>query len=264
MNVHRDARRPGGRWIGVELAVLLCACSGGTGGAVGSGGSGGSSGDTCPGVDPIPVGQTPCRTNADCAPSSACMAANIYGTCGGACAPPPPRTCATDQDCGVSMVCVEVVSAEPCVCSPELGTECQPACTTDSCATDERCRTDGHCEPTPCDAGFACPDGQVCDSSRSGVDAHGCGVANCDGDGYACPDGFTCNAVAGADLHGCAPVPCEQGFDCPLNTDCDAASTSPHHCARRSCSTDAQCDCGGCVLGTCQDRLYVCVLPPPP
>jgi hypothetical protein len=52
------------------------------------------------------------------------------------------------------------------------------------------------------------------------------------------------------------------GFKCPPNTDCDAASTSPNHCKRRTCTSDRNCDCGACLQGTCWDTLFVCSPPP--
>jgi hypothetical protein len=49
---------------------------------------------------------------------------------------------------------------------------------------------------------------------------------------------------------------------CPLNFDCVPSSSDLHHCQKRSCTADAKCDCGACVFGRCEDRLFWCSYPP--
>jgi hypothetical protein len=33
---------------------------------------------------------------------------------------------------------------------------------------------------------------------------------------------------------------------------------------KRNCATDRDCDCGACISGACEDRLFGCFPPPPP
>jgi len=254
---------------------------GGTGGIVGSGGSrasggmagaptGGSSGSggvvgalpECPGATPVPPNVQRCRTSTDCTGFGFCTHDYVSGGCG-ACFP-APHDCTTDADCGSGNVCMPSIDG-PCTCGGP-GTLCAGACTTTPCAADETCNvTTGHCGPTPCGSGYTCATGTVCMRDRPDADVHGCAPATCTTDGYACPAGFACVPGSNVDIHGCAPVDCVGGaFKCPTNTDCDPSSTEPHHCATRSCSNDSSCDCGACVQGTCQDRLFVCSPPPPP
>jgi hypothetical protein len=232
---------------------------GGKAGAGGKGGGVGTSLPACPGVDPTPPSQA-CRTSADCM--------NDFGSCGptyhaagcGACIP-PFNTCFPDGGCPGDGVCGP--AANPCGCNFTGGT-CIARCTATSCESGTHCDTaSGLCKPTPCGPNYACGAGTICAPTRAGADAHGCAIASCSTDGFTCPTGFTCTAAAGADANGCYPVSCVGGaFKCPANTDCKPGSTSFHQCDRRACTSDKSCDCGACINGFCQDRLFICSPPP--
>jgi len=58
--------------------------------------------------------------------------------------------------------------------------------------------------------------------------------------------------------NGCSAISCTAGFTCYPDFDCVPTSTDWHHCARRACGTDADCDCGACVNGACQASIWVC------
>lgn len=231
--------------------------SGGTGNA-GSGGMAGSGGSrdsgmpsVCPGSDPPPSGYPTCRTSADCPNQfEECSPEPLFG-CG---VQPPPPECNGDPDCTGGQICLQVVRSG---CSG-LGNHCAPPCTNATCTTDEICAASGHCESTPCTAGFTCGTGTVCGPAKSGADAHGCAPASCASDGYACATGFRCAAGATADAHGCSDISCTEGFVCPANSDCNPTSTGLHRCDPRACTTDANCDCGACIDNVCQARLNVC------
>jgi hypothetical protein len=140
---------------------------------------------------------------------------------------------------------------------------CIPRCTATSCTSFETCDTaSGLCKPKTCGPDLACPSGLICAPTRAGADVYGCAIASCSTDGFKCAAGLACGPGAG-DVNGCSPVSCVGGaFRCPPNTDCKASSTSPHHCERRPCTSDKSCDCGACIDGACQDRLFVCSPPP--
>ena len=288
-------------FIALVLAACISTigCGGGAGdeASSGSGGAGptgtatgpgtgtgtGAGAGVCPGTDPWPEGSTTCRTAEDCAGIGECVAQPIGG-CGGCLG--PPHDCAVDTDCGDMLVC-EPVSGD-CCGSPIEGAQCQARCPDVACPADATCGPTGHCEPTPCDGGYACPADRVCKPETTGADAHGCVLQSCSdghacgegthcdpsspGDpygcaptsctaGYTCPEGTACSSAAPADPHGCAPIHCTEGFTCPVNTDCDPM-LSGHGCADRPCDSDGDCDCGACVLGTCRARLWICDSPP--
>jgi hypothetical protein len=239
------------------------------GGATGSGGMGGTGGKdggtslpACPGVDPTPPAEA-CRTSADCTGMGfGASCGPTYRAAGCGVCLPASHECSGDGGCSPEKVCVP--STAPCQCSGGPGMACALRCTTTSCESGQTCDTaSGLCKPTPCGQDFSCAAGFLCAPTRAGADAHGCAIASCATDGYKCPLGSACTPAADADTNGCSPVSCVGGrFECAANTDCKAASTSPHHCERRACTSDRTCDCGACIEGTCQDRLYVCSPPP--
>ncbi|MBN2193345.1 MAG: hypothetical protein JW751_11065 [Polyangiaceae bacterium] len=229
--------------------------SGATGGIVATGG--GSSGgtgnaDVCPGVEPPDPGYPTCRSQADCQASESCRSdpPTGAGLCG-ACLPTLVE-CDSDASCGAGSVCV--TNPDPCQCRGQ-GTLCVPACTEDSCLPTEACAADGHCVPRRCEEGFECPADQLCAPDRG--DEHGCAWAQCDLGERTCPEGFVCDP--GSSLTGCRRLLCSEGATCPDNHRCPGDGDS---CTRLSCTSDAECDCGACVNGTCMDRPYLCVLLP--
>ncbi len=68
-----------------------------------------------------------------------------------------------------------------------------------------------------------------------------------------CVDDTLCppSMVCGPDHH-CQKIPCKNG--CPDNFLCSPEK----HCVRKSCSLDADCDYGRCVLKTCHDDFGDC------
>src|SRR5450759_4894359 len=169
---------------------------------------------------------------------------------------------------------------------------CVPACTATSCPADQRCGTSGWCELTPCTSGYPCPGGFTCSPTSLGTDSHGCSYTSCTA-GYTCPSGSVCQSgAAGQDRHGCVGNMCTagytcpsdqicysnsssadshggvtnscSGFACPVNQAFQTSSSSGAKCARKTCSTDADCDCGVCLgtvasPGYCASRLAICV-----
>jgi hypothetical protein len=245
--------------------------TGGGGAGTGGGAGGGAAGHTgagglgalpaCPGAQPIPETVRACRTGSDCMPIGICGPNYFSGGCGAAFG--APHECTTDGECGTDRVCV---TAPEAACTQPGGTVCDNRCPKKACAPGETCNaTTGHCAPTPCGADYACREGYLCAPTRDGADAHGCAVAKCTTDGYKCPAGWECRVDAWVQQNGCSPVSCVGGaFQCPPNHDCVASSTSPHHCQPRACTSDKTCDCGACIQGSCQERLFVCSPPPPP
>jgi len=234
----------------------------GDGGGDSDAGGAGTTLPACPGVDPTPAGQA-CRTSADCPQFGSCGPTPQQAVCG-ACIPPLSQ-CSGDGGCSADQVCVPATDYCHCNFAGGPGMTCTFRCTATSCGTFQTCdTTSGLCKPKTCGPDFACGNGCVCAPTRTGADVYGCAIASCGADGYKCPAGFACTPAADADANGCAPVSCVGGgFQCPSNTDCKASSTSPHHCERRACTSDKTCDCGACIQGSCQDRLYVCSPPPP-
>jgi len=126
--------------------------------------------------------------------------------------------------------------------------------------TFEYCLMPGSCAPSGVDAGTPTPECTTDQECPDGVCNHG--TSTCGGEyGYcvdactdgACPDGSFC----ATDGH-CRPLPCEQGFACPVNTRCEPGSTPGHGCLRLNCSTDDECDCGACLNSVCRDGLGRC------
>jgi hypothetical protein len=262
------------------------------GGAVGGGGTGGggtggaTGGPVCPGADPAPSGYPTCHQNTDCHNVGAFCMLSVPAGCGTCMR--ATMQCATDADCNsAALVCVPyTIAPGPCTCPPYDGTQCKPACTSTSCAADEQCLASGHCQPLPCTSGYTCTAGLVCKVGDAAADPHGCVPEACT-QGYACAAGLVCKVGdAAADAHGCAPEACSQGYTCPAGTTCAASSSadphgcSPIHCSTthpcpvnttcdpaapgegcsiRTCTHDAECDCGACVNGACAPHLGVCV-----
>lgn len=136
------------------------------------------------------------------------------------------------------------------------------------CREDADCTGNGeYCAApgSPSCGGAGCP-GEACtvDADCQAVDPASicetdpcCGMLLCTAGCSAenpCAEGMTCNA----DSH-CVPQSCVNS-GCPLNFDCGAGADPS--CARRSCSSDAECD-GYCVLGACYGELGYCDLPKP-
>ena len=251
----------GGGQVGGSGGAAAGGGGGGSGNAAGTGGvpteTGGTAGaggaadsglpSTCPGVTPLPTGTPTCRSQADCLGGAYCNH-DYVGGC-----PSTQHQCSVDGDCTASgTVCLE----GPC------GTLCVARCTSTSCAADQVCAANGHCAPKLCTAGYTCPMDALCSPGNSAADANGCVPKSCSIDGYACPTGFTCAPSSSADPHGCSDISCAAGFTCPLNFDFVPSSSDLHHCHKRSCTTDAKCDCGACVFSECEDRLFLCSYPP--
>jgi hypothetical protein len=156
-------------------------------------------------------------------------------------------------------VCGPIVPGS-CNCSP-TGKECEPACTSTSCAAGEQCLASGHCQTISCTMGYPCAAGFNCLVGGAGADAHGCAPAPCAQGGYVCPAGTTCLAALGADPHGCSPIHCSATQPCPVNMTCDPAAPG-QGCKIRRCTGDGDCDCGACVGGTCAPYLGICASAP--
>lgn len=234
--------------------------SGGAGGSNagaggrGPGGRGGNwAGAVCPGAAPLSGGM-PCRTQSEC-PSAAYFC--VYEitpslTCG---LGPPPPECQTDGDCSTGLICLP---ASGCGVPPR---RCMPACTSTSCAADQRCDANGHCTPIACaNGGYTCPAALICtDEQGRAKDGHGCAARRC-------TEGFTCSAdrrcmvgQTGADANGCVLIPCPE-HACPVNYVCMPGS-SAWGCQVKTCTTDGDCDCGVCAGGRCASRAGVCIQP---
>lgn len=168
-------------------------------------------------------------------------------------------SCNNDADCTVGTVCAaDYLSTHPC--QTGVNTRCLPACTVESCPAGQRCRQDGHCEIVHCSDGYACPEGWTCltENSERLPDANGCVYSRCDADGYTCPAGSRCDTQNGFTNHGCMVYDCVNESPCPLNHACDSTGT---HCERKTCASDAECDCGACFAGECVDSEPFCLTP---
>lgn len=270
---------PGGRASG-GAAPGGAATSGGASGTAGSragaggaspadagidaGGSGGQVVHACSSAIPLPSGTRTCRTQSDCGNYYSCAHDSPGdGQCDLFCA--SGGECTGDADCPPQFVCNEIQTT--CQCGRTIR-RCQSFCSTGSCGSTATCTSDGHCSPISCLGGqYQCPAGTLCGFSPQ-VDSHGCRPAQCNtvlgGDGYVCAAGFECSPTgAGADSHGCVPIPCPS-YACAPNFDCVPGAQDLHGCVRRDCSNDESCDCGACISGKCQDRLFGCFPPPPP
>jgi hypothetical protein len=115
----------------------------------------------------------------------------------------------------------------------QVQTSCIAVCVTQ--CTEETCNGANHCvnsvcTPRPCEEEGANP----------------------------CPDGFVCDAAYTASTTHCAPVSCQDGFECESWQVC-TESSGDHDCAPAACATDADCgSCGYCVNAACSPNLGVC------
>jgi hypothetical protein len=139
---------------------------------------------------PFP-GARECMSSRDCMRFEQCLPPDVDLGCG--IVMKAERACETDGACGTGNVCVEFMAR----CADGLSTVCSPACTTSSCAADERCRSDGHCEAVPCTEGFLCAKNFVC-TPGAGADAHGC-IRR------------TCTMVSDCDCGACTGGECRAG-----------------------------------------------------
>ncbi len=233
----------GGGRAGGGTAGQAGLAGGGAGGAAGSGAVGGSR-MACSDTATIQPTITACRSNAQCGPIGPVVCCTT-GNCWPNACPFPPLYCPTDstvlqckgdQDCDAGGTCVTTRSGCP-QCPHSACHYPAPPCTQspDSCAPTARCQADGGiCVALLCTQGYGC-----------GADDR-CAVGN-----------------PAADVHGCAPAPCNDGWTCPPNTRCTAPSAPVDHgCTLLPCTSDGDCDCGFCVNGTCGSNLGVCSSPP--
>jgi hypothetical protein len=258
----------------------------GTGGRAGAAGSSageaGSSALSCKKNQAPPSGR--CRTTTDCTLGALCSPTPFIGGCGASFV--AMRLCETDTDCADGSVCLELATPP---CTMGTPTQCSAACTATSCPADERCASSGHCEPAPCDDGFDCALGRVCDPGAPGVDFHGCRAADCTLAEISCPDDKTCHVEASnKDANGCAPKQCKagawtcaddqvcgdptiqdaHGCRCASDATCgvDLICNTVGYCSARPCMADDDCECGVCVnapAGQCVADFYYCALAPP-
>lgn len=138
-----------------------------------------------------------------------------------------PGECREDEDC----------KGNGEYCAVEGPSYCGGAgCLLTACSSDGDCQSMGLyvCEPVDCCGGTYC-------------------IPGCDGDDP-CPVGQTCTADSHCVAQSCTSEACPPNFDCGAGAD--------PTCARRPCSSDAECD-GYCVLGSCYDKLGFCDLPKP-
>jgi hypothetical protein len=211
----------------------------------------------CAGVAAIPSDQHACRTSAECPANFGTCQETFFTNACPACA---PTVCAGDADCGAGMTCVAIPNRK-CPC-PESKV-CVAKCSGTACQPGDVCDPQGRCAAQQCTDGYVCRADLICAPTRLYGDGHGCNSKTCDGDGVACADGFTCTPGANGGV--CTAVSCVGGgFKCPMNTECTPNATEPHQCVRRACTSDAGCDCGACIAGRCQDRLFVCSQTPTP
>ena len=147
-------------------------------------------------------------------------------------------TCNATADCDTGLDCAG--PDDPAVCGIAPRQECQSD--TDCQVVDTYCHV-------------------IADScSPDGVGSE-CRPA-CTGDA-ACGTGFRCDA------NHCIAIACDAGFACADREACDPSritNATPiydrhHGCFAVACTTDAICDAGACVNGTCQDGLGTCEKP---
>ncbi len=209
---------------------------------------GGAPGDAC---DPATFGACSdgegCCNHYSCDPSTGtvrfqepdCASACVphMDRCPGTSPPGSPTNglCRSADDCATAPICLPPGGTLPDDCLP-----CQPA--------RHDCNTNADCAPRSVCASIArdC----TCMNEPSMVCVPSCadGSAPCDA-------GETCGA-SGL----CVPTPCNAGYTCGVNTSCQVGSpqADDHGCVRKTCTMDADCDCGACVGGACYDGPGVC------
>lgn len=191
---------------------------------------------------------------------------------------------AAEPCCATRVTCASGVVHEELVCDPACaeGAYCPgyqlPAPGTQTCRWAHECASGtclapgprlcgDECAPRPheCDRHEDCRPGEVCVHEAVPCacdDAHGtfcrprCSPGSCP-DGHACmPDGV------------CAPVHCSAGYACGPNMYCPRPDEDPpgpideHGCARTTCATDADCECGACISRVCWEGPGVCTMDP--
>lgn len=145
----------------------------------------------------------------------------------------------------------------------EGATECRDAAECagiGSCyAPDTGCCSTSVAAPRVCEVDDDCTGDEICEEYEP-TDActFGLGtrcVADCRTGTDPCPEGHACD-----DTGRCTALQCPDAWTCESNFDCDpgAAEADVHGCARRTCSTDGECDCGACVTGACHDGPGAC------
>jgi hypothetical protein len=212
----------------------------------------------CPGTD-LPTGRQLCRTVQDCGPSAfnRCSFEYVPPVGCGACNRPTVQ-CTTDTDCrgdggAADRICVAMDL--PCTCGGQ-NTMCAPGCTATSCGKGSRCNATGRCELIPCTEGYDCGPTALCAPGRPGAFPNGCAIKSCRTDGFACAAGMEC-WPAGGDMNGCGPLRCDHGgAPCPVNSRCVGGGGTG--CQTKSCTQDADCDCGACIQKLCYARLFIC------
>jgi hypothetical protein len=195
-------------------------------------------------------GSVICRSQADCDTATVCVF-NEPLPCGIRNGPAEGR-CESDEQCAVGEIC-EATGEYNC---PPGVRYCRPGCTDSSCSEGWACGDDGRCQAVSCEAGYECPEGQVCEPEDTTADTHGCRFLSCP-EGYVCDNFQTCDPDESIFLSGCRTLRCDEAgaAECPVNFDCGpATATGSTGCVRRSCSSDEECDCGFCSSGQCMPR----------
>lgn len=159
---------------GGGLRVMVASCDA----SLDSGDAGADSGDAgevplCDDYTPPPPVDPACTSDAMCEDGRSCRRQHD-ARCGACIA--LPSLCASDTDCEGTDVCVE--TTHPCACAGP-GTECQAACSGDSCGEGFTCGSDGHCDATSCTEGYECAPNFDCVFGAAGGDAHGCARRGC-------------------------------------------------------------------------------------
>jgi len=151
----------------------------------------------------------------------------------------PEGACRTDEHCLPNERC-SAGAIILCGTCPQGGGDC---------SSDSQCADGFHCVPNPLD-----PCG--CHALKGFCEAK---PPSCVDGGYVCPEGKVCDPAAATDDHDCR-FDCTQVV-CPgVNEICDDTSTeySGSPCVRRSCTTDADCECGPCLFNRCETQLFTC------
>ncbi len=164
-----------------------------------------------------------------------------------------------DDNWNYAYVALAIAGSDRALCGdPGL-----PGCRGNDCAESEMCRRPdqgpicGNCfDPEPnCISDPDCAPEAVCEwvSGPCYCSAVAQCIPACLGSAD-CAEGETC-AITGH----CVAAPCEDDADCPLHFHCAAEGPmSETVCVRRTCTADAQCPGGFCVVGLCYDTLGHC------